>query len=144
MAIHLVIAVAKRMPVILDERRRHGWIAEARVVAGIGRRSFGNITLCGFDTIMVTLFGSLGICRRRRGVVRGRLRMRASGKCNGKQQCCHREQFLHDISLVCRAADWARLSEEGTPAWVQRLRAGVKKEDRRGYCWTVFLAKTVH
>jgi hypothetical protein len=103
MAIHLVITVAKRVPVILDERRRYGRIAEARVAAGIGRRSPGNITLCCFDTIMVTLFGSLRICRRRRwGVVRGRLRMRASGKCNGKQQCCHRQQFLHDMSLVCR------------------------------------------
>jgi hypothetical protein len=59
MAIDFVVAGAKRMPVILDERRRYGWIAEAGVAAGIGRRSSGNISLRCFDTVMVTLFGGL-------------------------------------------------------------------------------------
>ena len=59
MTIDLLIAVAERMPVVLDERRRHGRIAEAWVAGGIGRCSIGDITACCLDTIMVTLFGSL-------------------------------------------------------------------------------------
>jgi hypothetical protein len=39
MTIGLVIAVAKAMSVIFDERRGYGWITEVRVATGIGRCS---------------------------------------------------------------------------------------------------------
>jgi hypothetical protein len=95
MTIDIVIACAKCMPVVRNERRRYGRIAEAFVAPGIGRCAPGNIALCCLNAIVVTLFGDLGI-RRRRRVVRRRLRMRASGKRKGKQQCSNREQFFHD------------------------------------------------
>jgi hypothetical protein len=87
MTIDLVIAVTKRMPVILNQRRRHGWIAEVRVAAGIWRGSPGNVTLCCFKAIVVTLLGGLGSRwgRWRRRVVG--LGVRTSGKREGKQQC---------------------------------------------------------
>jgi hypothetical protein len=59
MTIDLLIAVAERMPVVLNERRRHRWIAERWVAGGIGRGSLCDITPSCLDTIMVTLFGSL-------------------------------------------------------------------------------------
>jgi hypothetical protein len=98
-AINLVVAVAKRMPVIPNQRRRHGWIAEASVSARIGRRSLCDVTLCRLEAIMVTLLSD--VSRRRwwwRRVVRRRLWVRTSSKSKGKQQCCHRDQFLHDGS----------------------------------------------
>jgi hypothetical protein len=95
MTIHIVIACAKCMPVIPNERRRYGRVAKALVATGIGRRSPGNVALCCLNSIVVTLFGSLRIGRRRREVTR--LRMRAAGKCKGKQQGCDREQFFHDV-----------------------------------------------
>ena len=87
MTIDLLIAVAKRVPVVLDEGRRHGWIAKPWMAGGIGRCSIGDITACCLGTIMVTLFGSLGIGRRGwwRWVKRGRLWMRTSCQCEGKQ-----------------------------------------------------------
>jgi hypothetical protein len=93
MTIHIVIACAKCMPVICNERRRYGRVAEAFVATGIRRCSPGGIALCCLNAIVVTLFGGLRI-RRRRRVVRRRLRMRAAGKCKGKQQCCDRKQFF--------------------------------------------------
>jgi hypothetical protein len=84
MTIHIVIACTKCMPVILNERRRNGRVAETFVAPWIGRRSPGDIALRGLDAIVVTLFGSLRI-RWRRRVVRRRLRMRAAGKCKGKR-----------------------------------------------------------
>jgi hypothetical protein len=99
MTIDLVIAVAKRVPVILNQRRGHGWIAEVRMAAGFRGRSLGNVTLCCFETIMITLLCDLS---SRRGwwrrVVRRRLWMRTSRESEGKQQCCNREKFLHDGS----------------------------------------------
>jgi hypothetical protein len=59
MTIDLLIAVAESMPVVLDERRRHRRIAEPWVAAGIRRGSICDITPSCFDTIVVTLFGSL-------------------------------------------------------------------------------------
>ena len=96
MTIDIVIACAKCMPVVRNERRRYGRIAEAFVAPGIGRCSPGDIALCSLNSIMVTLFGGLRI-RRRRWVVRRRLRMRAPGNCKRKQQGCDREQFFHDV-----------------------------------------------
>jgi hypothetical protein len=100
MTIGLVITVAKRVPVILDEWRRHLWIAEARVTIGIWRRSLRNVTLCRLEAVMVTLLRDLRIPRGwgwGRIVGRG-LWMRTSRKRKGEQQCCHREQFLHEGS----------------------------------------------
>jgi hypothetical protein len=57
--IDLLVAVAERMPVVLDEGWRHGRIAEPWVAAGIGRCSICDVTTCRLDTVMVTLFGSL-------------------------------------------------------------------------------------
>jgi hypothetical protein len=74
MTIDIVISPAKCMPVILNERRRYGRVAEALVASGIRRCSPGDIALCCLNAIMVTLFGGLRI-RRRRRVVRRRLRM---------------------------------------------------------------------
>jgi hypothetical protein len=96
MTIDIVITCAKCMPVISNERRRYGRVAEAFVAPGIGRRSPGDIALCSLNAIVVTLFGSLRI-RRRRRIVRRRLRVRAAGNCKRKQQCCDREQFFHDV-----------------------------------------------
>jgi len=96
MTIDIVIACAKCMPVIRSQRRRNGRVAEAFVAPGIGRCSPRDIALCSLNAIVVTLFGGLRI-RRRRRVVRRRLRMRAAGNCKRKQQCCDREQFLHDV-----------------------------------------------
>jgi hypothetical protein len=95
MTIDIVIACAKCMPVVPNQRRRYGRVAKAFVTPGIGRRSPGNVALCCLNTIVVTLFGNLRI-RRRRRVVSG-LRMRTAGKCKGKQQCCEREEFFHDV-----------------------------------------------
>ena len=39
MTIDLGVAVAERMAVILDQRRRNGWVAEAGMAIGIGGRS---------------------------------------------------------------------------------------------------------
>jgi hypothetical protein len=39
MTINLVIAGSKRVPVILNQRRRHGWIAEVGVAVRIWGRS---------------------------------------------------------------------------------------------------------
>ena len=96
MTVDVAIAGAKCMPVILNQRRRYGRVAEAFVATGIGRCSPGDIALCCLNAIVVTLFGSLRV-RRRRRVVRRRLRMRTSGKRKGKQQRCHREKFFHDV-----------------------------------------------
>lgn len=96
MAIDVVIDRAKCMPVIRNQRRRYGWVAEAFVAPGIGRCSPRYIALCRLNAIVVALCGSLRI-RRRWRVVRRRLRMRAAGNCKGKQQCCDREQFSHDV-----------------------------------------------
>jgi hypothetical protein len=80
MTIDLGISVAECMPVILHERWRYGWIAEARVAIGIGRGSHANIMARCLDTIIMALFGSLRIGRRRRWrwIVGGWLRMRTS------------------------------------------------------------------
>jgi hypothetical protein len=59
MTIDLLIAVAERVPVVLDEGWGHGWIAEPWMASGIGRCPLGDIAPCCLDTIMVTLFGSL-------------------------------------------------------------------------------------
>jgi hypothetical protein len=97
MTIDLVIAVAKRVPVILNQRRRYGWIAEVRMAAGFRRCSLGNVTLGCFETIMVTLLCDLSSGRGRwRRVIRRRLWMRTSRKSKRKQQCCNREKSLHD------------------------------------------------
>jgi hypothetical protein len=109
------------MPVILNERRRYGRVAEAFVTPGIGRRSPGDVALCCLNAVVVTLFGSLRI-RRRRRIVRRRLRMRAAGNGKRKQQCCDREQFLHDVP-----------SKEETRAWKQVLRTSSKKENALRY-----------
>jgi hypothetical protein len=85
MTIDLVIAVAKRMPVIRNQRRRHGWIAEVRVAAGIRRRSSGNVTLCCFEAVMITLLCDLSAGGWWRRIVRRRLRMRTPSKSEGKQ-----------------------------------------------------------
>jgi len=84
--IDLFIAGAERMPVILNERRRYGGIAEARMASGIGRRSIGNITACSLDTIVVPLLCSLRVSRWRwwRRVIRSRLRMGTPSKYKGK------------------------------------------------------------
>jgi hypothetical protein len=81
--IDLFIAGAERMPVILNERRRYGRSAEARMASGIGRCSIGNITACSLDTIVVPLLCSLRVSRWRR-VIRSRLRMRTPSKYKGK------------------------------------------------------------
>jgi hypothetical protein len=105
MTVDLFIAVAECMPVVLHERRRDGWIAEARMASGIGRRSIRNIAARGLDTVMVSLLSNLRVrWRRRWRVIGGRLGMRAPSKCEGKQYCCQHEQFLHDVALVCRAS----------------------------------------
>jgi hypothetical protein len=98
MTVDLVITVAKRVPVIRNQGRWHGRIAEVRMAARIWGRSPGNVTLGCFEAIMVTLLGDLSTrwgWRWRRVV---RLWVRTSSNCEGKQQCCHREQFLHDGS----------------------------------------------
>jgi hypothetical protein len=59
MTIDLVITAAKRMPVILNQRRRHGGIAEVRMASRIWGRSTGNVTLRCFEAIMVALLGDL-------------------------------------------------------------------------------------
>jgi hypothetical protein len=89
MTIDIVIACTKCMPVIPNQRRRYGRVAKPFMAPGIGRRSPGDIALCRLNSVVVTLFGSLRIGRRRREVTR--LRMRAAGKCKGKQQGCDRE-----------------------------------------------------
>ena len=99
MTINLVIAVAKRVPVIRNQRRRHGWIAEVSVAAGIRRCSLSNVTLCCFEAVMITLLCDISRWGRwRRWIVRRRLWVRTSSECEGKHQCCNREQFPHDGS----------------------------------------------
>lgn len=96
MTIDIVIACAKCVPVIPNQRRRYGRIAEAFMATGIGSCSPGDIALCCLNAIVLALFCSLRICRRRR-VVSHWLRMGASAKRKGKQQCCHRKEFFHDV-----------------------------------------------
>jgi hypothetical protein len=120
MTIDLVIAVAKRMPVIRNERRRHRRITEVRVAGGIRGRSPGDVSLCCFEAVMITLLCDLSTCRgwRRWRVVRRRLRMRTSGKSKGKQQYCNREQSLHHGSSLVDLRprlESALASYEGTP-----------------------------
>jgi hypothetical protein len=102
MAIDLFITVAKALPVVGDERWRHGRIAEVRVTSRVGRCSSSNITLGGIETLVVALLGGLRECRRRRWrrIVRGRLRMGASGNGKRKQQCSQRKKFLHEGSSL--------------------------------------------
>jgi hypothetical protein len=59
MAIHLVIAIAKPVPVLLDKRRRYGRIAKARMALSMGRCSPGNIPLSRLEAIMEALLSGL-------------------------------------------------------------------------------------
>src|ERR1700677_2867647 len=67
MTIDLVIAVAKRMPVILNQWRGHRRVAEVRMAAGLRGRTLGNVTLGCFEAIMVTLLCDLSTGRGRWG-----------------------------------------------------------------------------
>jgi hypothetical protein len=74
---NLTIAVTKRVPVILGQRRRHRRIPEPRVAGEIRRSPVGDVAPRGFNAIMVALLRSLRVCRRRRrrrwGIKSGRL-----------------------------------------------------------------------
>ena len=96
--IDLVVAVMKGVAIVLGQGRRYGRITEARMAVWIGRRSFGNVTLRCFYAVMMTLFGSLRIGRRRRRIVRRRLGMGTAGKCKRNQQSCERKNLLHDVA----------------------------------------------
>jgi hypothetical protein len=122
MTVDFLVSVTERVPVILHQRRGNRRITEPRVAIDRGGRSLGDVMACCLHAIMVALFGSLRVCRRRRWwVVRGRLRMGTSRQGKRNQQYGHREQSLHDVS-----------SEKGTHAPEKLLRACVKKENRMG------------
>jgi hypothetical protein len=95
MAIHLVIAIAKPVPVLLDKRRRYGRVAEARVAIRVGRCSPGNISLSCIEAIMEALLCGLRIRLWWRWVV-SRPWMRTPGQYKGKQ--CYCKHLLHDLS----------------------------------------------
>jgi hypothetical protein len=85
--VDLLIALAEGVPVILYKRRRHCRIAEAGMAGRVRRRAARDVTLSGIHAIMVALLRDLGSRRGRwrRWIIRRRLRMGASGKCNGEQ-----------------------------------------------------------
>jgi hypothetical protein len=75
----LSVAVTKRMPVILGQRRRHRRIPEAWVAGKIRRRPVCNVAPCGLYAIMMPLLRSLRVSRRWRwGIICRRLWMRTS------------------------------------------------------------------
>jgi hypothetical protein len=95
MAVHLVIAIAKPVPVLLDQRRGYRRIAEARVAIRVGRRPSENISLSGLGAVMEALLCGLRICLWWRRVV-SRPWMRTPGQYKGKQ--CYCKHLLHDLS----------------------------------------------
>jgi hypothetical protein len=84
MAIHLLVAVAESVPVIVHKRRRYRRIAKPWVTVRIGRRSICNITTRRLNTIMVALFRGLRVRRWRRRVKGRRLRMGTTRQSKGK------------------------------------------------------------
>lgn len=96
MTIHLVIAVAKPVPVFLHERRRYGRIAEPGVTFSVRRCPFRNIALSGVKAIMVALLCCLRVGRGRWWVIWPWMRTPSNRK--RYKESCHRKQFLHVVS----------------------------------------------
>jgi hypothetical protein len=71
---NLSVAVTKRVPVVLSQRRRHRRIPETRMAGEIGRRAILDVAARRLDAVMVALLRSLRVSLRRR---RGRWRIKS-------------------------------------------------------------------
>jgi hypothetical protein len=127
MTIDLVVAVAKRVPVILEERWRRRRVAEPGMAIHIGGRTLCNVALSRLEPVVVTLLCDLRIRGRgwRRRVVRSRLWMMTSCNYEREQQCCHRKKLLHDRSSLMGQL----LSVKQTRPGQELLCGSAKKED---------------
>ena len=89
-----VVSISETVTVFLNPRRRHGRIAEPRVVLKNRRPAIRNIALRRGESIVITVLSNLAE-RRRRWCVYNYGPMRTTGHREGQQKGCECDPLLH-------------------------------------------------
>jgi hypothetical protein len=81
-----LIAFAEAMAIVLQSRRRHGWVTEPRMPIDIRSKSLRDVAACRVESIVESALRDFSECgwRGRRGID-NRPRVRTTGK--GERQC---------------------------------------------------------